>query len=884
MTAAVGTASAAGTAPGAGADLLEPSRSALESARVALLEERDPAGRAWRLLETGAHDAARDLVPRLAASGTAGEEIAARILFAVVDFETLEPLIASFGPDPDPSGVREMVYRWRFARDDLVAVETLVEARAGALEPVDHLAAGELALALRDRERAEMHYREALAGAALPATRARAHHGLSQVAFKRRQWEASLDALTAALAESPLDPDVLTDLSRTLIRLGRTGEAIAAVELAVEVSPYHERAHYSLGNGYARKNYTELYADYADVFARGGAKQTMNLADKAYEIGALIRARMGYEALLTANPHLADLQCRLGSISFQEGDLDASRAHFRMSLELCPEYGRAHNGMAKTLEAVRIAHEVHRPDHENAFEAAPLPGIVQVSSFVVNWSGLDNRHKKRVALSLEPWKRFIPPLVAGGCTFYIKPLHELLSETPGQELLRDQRISYDSRLWDDVRGCGGYNTVTGIEDVERTVYGRYNTVLHELSHQVHGILPADRGRQINELYRETKRRDEETGDAFLSRYAGSSVWEYFAEGANALFTPRRDAYDTREITRERLEELDPALGALVREIMTEADVESTYAVALTNRGDNELSKGKPAEALASFRRSLERTPDEENALGSMIHALIVVDSTEVALEWAGRAAIAHPESGTLAVRMADALWFGGYGLDAALSMLRDAGDAVRPEDAAVLHRSIGRLSWIQGDAKGAREAYESALAEQADDPGALWGLAASHALAGEWVEAWKRYEEALERRTGVVELREAFAFDLLRAGETERARQQVNEARLLDPEAPEVLALAGWIALDDGDPETALAHTARALELGSWSDLARVVRARAQIALGRSAEAGEMLAPLVRRIERETPPEYVYLPRWGRYRRVHDLPAALRMLLPDAAR
>jgi len=26
--------------------------------------------------------------------------------------------------------------------------------------------------------------------------------------------------------------------------------------------------------------------------------------------------------------------------------------------------------------------------------------------------------------------------------------------------MRDARISYDSRLWDDVRGCGGYITVT----------------------------------------------------------------------------------------------------------------------------------------------------------------------------------------------------------------------------------------------------------------------------------------------------------------------------------------------------------------------------------------------------------------------------------------
>ena len=33
-----------------------------------------------------------------------------------------------------------------------------------------------------------------------------------------------------------------------------------------------------------------------------------------------------------------------------------------------------------------------------------------------------------------------------------------------------------------MRGAGGFNTVTGIEDVERTIFDRYNTVLHELTH------------------------------------------------------------------------------------------------------------------------------------------------------------------------------------------------------------------------------------------------------------------------------------------------------------------------------------------------------------------------------------------------------------------
>src|SRR6185503_3292818 len=177
-----------------------------------------------------------------------------------------------------------------------------------------------------------------------------------------------------------------------------------------------------------------------------------------------------------------------------------------------------------------------------------------------------------VALSIAPWQRYLPALIEGGHTYYIKPLHQLLSESPGQETLRDQRIEYDSRLWDDVRGCGGYHTVTGIEDVERSIFGRYDTVLHELSHQVHSVLPADDSRVIQEHYRRAKARDDSTRNGFLSRYAGGSVYEYFAEGANALGSPKRDAYDPREVVRERLAAMDPDLQKLVREYFARTDV------------------------------------------------------------------------------------------------------------------------------------------------------------------------------------------------------------------------------------------------------------------------------------------------------------------------
>ena len=194
----------------------------------------------------------------------------------------------------------------------------------------------------------------------------------------------------------------------------------------------------------------------------------------------------------------------------------------------------------------------------------------------------------------------------------------LLSETPGLETLRDKRIDYDSRLWDDVRGAGGYHTVTGVEDVERTIFDRYNTVLHELTHQVHAVLTADQSRRIQELYVRAKSRDDATKNGYLSRYAGGSVFEYFAEGANALVSPKRDAYDPREEVRERLDAIDPDLRELVKRYLALTDVSAELSGGVHERRRRPASSGRGRRGDSLVREGAgTRFRSEETALRSL---------------------------------------------------------------------------------------------------------------------------------------------------------------------------------------------------------------------------------------------------------------------------
>ncbi len=751
----------------------------------------------------------------------------------------VDALLRARQPD---AAERAVIYQWLFARDDGAAIDrrthgVLTQPQADA---IDLLAAGRLALDRRDFERARQCFERALEKATRPVDQAQALRGLGQRHYQLREFDASLAKLEQGIA-AERTADGLSALADTLIRLGRTEDAIAAAESAVALNRHHEAAHYLLGNGYVRENYTQLAARLGEGFA----------------------------------PLMADV--RRASGAFEKGDFDAALSISLAVLQRCPQFGRAHAIAAKALESQRLVVDVHRADYERRFKALPMPVVPGIERYVLNWQDLSPRHKKRVALSVAPWKAFIPVLVEGGATHFIKPMWMRLSETPEAHALKDARIDYDSRLWDDVRGMGGHFTVTGIEDVERSIFDRYNTVLHELTHQVHGVLTADQARGIESLYQQAKARDAKTHDGFLSRYAGGSVWEYFAEGANAEASPRRDAFDGREVVRERLAAIDPELRAAVQRFHAQRDTRASLPVALVNAGNQKLEDGKLAEAKPLFDRAAALAPDDEFVLAAQIRARAIEG---VAVDdLAERALAAHPGSGALRVGIADAFWHAGRPLKEVVAWLLKDLDKLQGEDLSRVHLVLGDHFRRLGQIADALAAYDAVLAYQGDQPEALWGRAATLALTSKWKVAIADYEAVLRLRTGLVPLRRDYALDLMRARRYEAARTQVKETLLLDPADPDTLALKAWLALVDGDASAALREADEALRLGPWSDLALIIKAAALQALGQADAAAAALAPLKQRMAAKAPPQYVYRPEKSGWFSVHEQPAVERFVL-----
>lgn len=99
--------------------------------------------------------------------------------------------------------------------------------REAGTEAVDLLAAGRLALDRRDFDRARLCLERALAKATRPVDKAQALRGLGQRHYQLREFDASLQRLEEGLA-AERTADGFSALADTLIRLGRTEDAIAA--------------------------------------------------------------------------------------------------------------------------------------------------------------------------------------------------------------------------------------------------------------------------------------------------------------------------------------------------------------------------------------------------------------------------------------------------------------------------------------------------------------------------------------------------------------------------------------------------------------------------------------------------------------------------------
>jgi tetratricopeptide (TPR) repeat protein len=373
------------------------------------------------------------------------------------------------------------------------------------------------------------------------------------------QWKA---AGRKAVEVSPFDDEARANLFNILMRgEQKMEEGYAEAKVALRINPYCCQAHNYIGNGWTAVTYGEKKP--------AGPPDTAALIDSRLKEGSdalisrdLDRADRSFDEVLELAENNIRAMIGKGTVSYHRGRFEESLRWFRRALDVNPDYGLAHYGVAQSLLRLKDKINVKLSDVEKRFAAKDTPEPPYLRDVFINYAELDPDLQKIIRLSVKPLRSFLKPAKEKGATFYITPFHMIQSEAPSMAGIRGQR-TFDGRLWDDVKGLGGLHALSG-EDWERDVKRlRYNVVAHEFTHQVHGLVPKELRDEVKRLFEKAKKER-----LTLDFYADFNEFEYFATGVEAYVSEEKlaDQKIAYGHTRGELLARDPDLFRLIERL------------------------------------------------------------------------------------------------------------------------------------------------------------------------------------------------------------------------------------------------------------------------------------------------------------------------------
>jgi len=177
------------------------------------------------------------------------------------------------------------------------------------------------------------------------------------------------------------------------------------------------------------------------------------------------------------------------------------------------------------------------------------------------------------------------------------------------------------------------------------------------------------------------------------------------------------------------------------------------AVLVVKLRPDSSAPSKTEQALSAWEQAVAEDPESAEAQTGLGMALLGVGQIE-------KAQTAFEE----ALRLAPGSWMANFQLglllreinpDRALVLLRAAAKKSAPEDKAVVLVATGDFLLGQGDAEGARDAYQLSIANLPYLFDSHFGLAQAFEQLGERRRAIKEYEEALRFAPGDERIMEA---------------------------------------------------------------------------------------------------------------------------------
>ena len=302
-----------------------------------------------------------------------------------------------------------------------------------------------------------------------------------------------------------------------------------------------------------------------------------------FRCGQVEASARSYEKALLRNPGLAEAHIRLGTGlrpaggsfppsslflglgAFRKGELGPAEDLFRKSWKAAPSDPVCHRLLGEVLleRARRRCFLFHHPVYRKikSLLSDPGPGRLPLEKLFPGYGALPPERKAVVNRAARAWARYIPRLAAMGAR------HDILSPTVSATSAADRaflrgRRTADGRFWDEVRGVGGFHAATGVESLDEAASFGFDTLAHEVTHQVHLFaMTAGERRVVERLYKKARREGR-----CLDYYAATCPEEYLAQGFEAFLSLAKMPGEKRTHghTRFELVRLDPDLDRFLR--------------------------------------------------------------------------------------------------------------------------------------------------------------------------------------------------------------------------------------------------------------------------------------------------------------------------------
>lgn len=606
-----------------------------------------------------------------------------------------------------------------------------------------------------------------------------------------------------AVELDPFNDEARANLANILFRGdGKLLEGYEQAKMALRINPYCHAAHVYLGNGWTPHDYKEQKID-GDERTVAKIKELLAKGDKYLLEREFRKADQAFDRVLKLMPKNITAMIGKGTLNYHREKYDAALPWFFWVLDTDPDYGLAHYGVSQTLlrkkDRINIRFTEIERDFAQKFAEEPL----FMRDVFINYEQLDPDLQKILRVAVQPLGNYMKALKIAGATFYLTPFHKRLWEALHNQGLKGQR-TFDLRLWDDIKGNGGFHSTSGADWEKDVKYLRFNVVAHEFAHQVHSFLSKKHLEEIKWLFLKAK-KERKT----LDFYADFNEWEYFAVGVEAYVSEEKlaDQKIGYGHTRQELLATDPDLYYFIEGLGNLESYRESEILAAVQKAMMTLRRDGKDKSLAILEESIKAYGDNPDFIKAKAEIYKHENDIDKAKEMYGQAIEEFPDNNTGYLGLAEIYFYTEHDQDKAIALLEDrAGQLPGGVEHLV---KLGELYYFAADVDRAGEVLQKALSVDpfpdpysASDP--YYYLAKSYIEKEEYEKAAKLLDFSLdELDKNNLRVRAERAFVACKMGQMDTAQEHLDLAANLRERDARVQEIRALFLAEQGKSEEA---------------------------------------------------------------------------------